>query len=664
MEVLAHLATRPGEVVSAEELIEAVWRGRAVGDGAVYKTIHLLRDALGDDRGDVRYIQTIPKRGYRLLAPVTILEPESGAEVAVAVAIGKRLRLSIAGVLVSTLAVGFLIFDPFGPDPNRSVAVLPFKSLSTSADDAIFSAGIHSDVLAHLAKISALRVISRTSVMEYEDSLKSLRQIGDELGVSTILEGTVQRSGDFVRINVQLVNVETDENLWTEVYDRELTTQNIFAIQSEMATSISAALQATLSPEEVARLYEVPTESTRAWNYYLSGNDYLRSDDEEAHVPLAVELFGRAVEVDPQFALAWAGLARGHTGAYFFGFDETESRRELAREAVDRALDLAPALPEAHLALGYYYGQVLRDYERALQEYAIAALGMPGSSELYLLRAFSHRRLGEWEQAIANFERAVELDPRNNEQRTELARTYYLRRNYTQAEINFDRALEIKPDDVQAYAHKVQLSLWRDGDVTSIKAAVEDPPMELGDLRERLGWIAAVYERDYETALSYLNDGEVDIYMGNHQYIPNESYLGVTYQLAGYPELAEPHFQVVRELLEEAFEANSDDDRLHITLAEALVGLGESEEAIRLAHRAIELSPASTDVIAGGEVQIDAIIRVLAPAGAAAAAIEELDAYLSTPGPWSIEGLLPDPRFDPIRDDPRFEALVEKYKRN
>ncbi len=587
MEVLVHLASRPGEVVSSDELIDAVWQGRVVGDGAVYKTIHRLRDALGDDRDDVRYIQTIPKRGYRLLASVTTLEPESGAEVAAVVAFSNKLRLTIAGVLVLTLAVGLLIFDQYGPEPDRSVAVLPFKSLSTSANDASFSAGIHSDVLAHLTKISALRVISRTSVMEYENSLKNLRQIGSELGVSTILEGTVQRSGDSVRINVQLVDVETEENLWAEVYDRELTTQNIFAIQSEMATSISAALQATLSPEEFARLYEVPTESTRAWNYYLSGNDYLRSDDEEAHVPLAVELFGRAVEEDPQFALAWAGLARGHTGAYFFGFDETESRRELAREAVDRALDLAPGLPEGHLALGYYYGQALHDHDRALQEYAIAALGMPGNSELYLLRAFSHRRLGQWEQAIANFERAVELDPRNNEQRNELGRTYYLRRNYTQAEANFDRALEIVPDDAQAYAHKVQLSFWRDGDVTSIIAAAENPPMELGDLRERLGWIAAVYERNYEAALSYLNDREVDIYMGNRQYIPNESYLGVTYQLAGHPELAEPHFQAVREQLEIAFEANSDDDRLHITLAEALVGLGEPEEAIRLAHRAI-----------------------------------------------------------------------------
>lgn len=235
---------------------------------------------------------------------------------------------------------------------GRSIAVLPFQNLSTDPENATFADGIHDDLLTQLAKISSLKVISRTSVLEYRNSPKNMRQIGQELGVATILEGGVRRAGDTIRFNVQLIDAETDGHLWVETYDRQLTAENVFAIQREMATSIAEALQTTLSPAETARLAEVPTQNLEAYNFYLSGNDYIKRPDNLTAYSLAAQQYQRAVVEDPDFALAWAALARSHAGVYFFRVDASDSRREAARQAIERAFSLDANLPEAHLAMG------------------------------------------------------------------------------------------------------------------------------------------------------------------------------------------------------------------------------------------------------------------------------------------------------------------------
>ena len=250
--------------------------------------------------------------------------------------------------------------------------------------------------MTQLAKISGLKVISSSSVMEYRDTQKGMREIGRELGVATVLLGRVQQADDAVKINVQLIDAETDAHLWADAYDSTATASNIFAIQTEMATSIADALQVMLLPEELARLNEVPTESTRAYSFYQIGNDYLRGTDNYTVYSDAAEMYERAVEEDPDFALAWAGLSRAYSGMYFFWIDPTERRRGLARDAVERAFKLAPDLPEAHLAMGYYYYHGFRDYATALQQWALAERGMPGDSRLYLARAYAYRRMGEW----------------------------------------------------------------------------------------------------------------------------------------------------------------------------------------------------------------------------------------------------------------------------
>lgn len=599
---------------------------------------------------------------------------------------GRRFNYVITGLLVT--AVGLLVFEYFKPtgtsgeetaeasvagafagtvaantDQNenrRSIAVLPFENRSARGEDEFFVGGIHDDILTQLAKIGTLKVISRTSVMGYAEGNRNLRQIGEELDVATILEGAVQRAGDSVRINVQLIDARTDEHLWAETYDRALTAENIFAIQSDMATSIAAALQATLSPRELARLAEVPTQSLQAYDYYLSGNDYLRRPDNLTSYALASQQYQRAVEADPDFALAWAALSRAHSGVFFFRVDPTESRREMARAAMERAFELAPDLPEAHLALGFYRYHVFRDYDGALAEFAIAAQGMPAES-IHLARSRIYRRTGEFRQAQASLERAIELDPRNLEQLSNLAHNYLMLRDYAASERYHDQMLEIAPDGVGAFSIKAYNRILRNGDVALAREVAADPPFDIGDWRLGLGWTAAIYDRDYDRAFSYLKDtGDEGIELQD-TYAPKASLYGVTYQLAGDVTQAVRWFQTARTQVEQALAADSQNPAFLIALGEVLAGLGEREAATDTALRAVALMPTSRDALSGPAILLGTALRVHIGAGNLDQAIDQLDVYFAAPGVWSIEGLLPDPRLDPIRENPRFQALVAKY---
>ena len=549
------------------------------------------------------------------------------------------------------------------PLESGSIAVLPFANRSAREEDQFFVDGIHDDILTQLARVSSIKVISRTSVMGYRDTEKNMRTIGEELGVTTLLEGGVQRSGDSVRINVQLIDAATDGHLWAEIYDRTLTVENVFAIQSEMATAIASALEASLSPEEVARINAVPTQNTRAYDFYLSGNDYFNRPADVTFKPLAVEMYERAVAEDPEFALAWAALSRAHSSVHWYGVDRTPMRLEAAEQAVQRALAIAPDLPEAHLALGFYYDLGFRDYARAQQEYTIAEQALPDDSYLIELTAYMQRRMGDYPAAVATFERLLARDPRNPDLLSQLANTLTGTGDYSAAQIYFERALQIAPDSSPAYLWLADIPVYRDGDVSILKAVAERPAMPIGEWREYNGWLAAIYERDYDTALAYIDRLETVAITFQLAYYPVPLLRGIAHQLAGRAELAEPAFQAARANVEAALAENPEDPRLHIALAQTLTGLGEFEAAEITAREALALMPRSKDDLSGRWHKVNAIIGVFAPSGNVEATVEELDAHLSAGSYWSIEGLLPNPRFDPVRDDPRFQALVERYRR-
>ena len=666
MSLLLYLAEHPGRVISTNELINKVWRGQIVSDGTVYQWIHRLRKALGDDSHNPRYIETIPKKGYRLLAPVRVPQSHSPGPARA----GRRWKpsVAVAALVISLVTLAYVVqqrpADMSSPTfvpamDGTAIAVLPFENLSADPNDAYFASGLHSDLLAHLAKIQSLNVISRTSVLEYQDRPRNLREIGNQLGVTAILEGSLQRMGDSVRVNAQLIDVATDSHIWAEIYDEKMTAESLFAIQTDIAASIGTALHAVLLPEEVARLNEVPTKSTRAYDFYLSGNDYFNRPAFEG-VELSVQQYQRAVDEDPEFAHAWAQLSRSHSLMAWSGIDRTDARWALARAAAERARELAPDLAASHIAMGQWHYMALHDYDRALQEYELAAQLSPGAAELFVLRAFIQRRVGAWDEALENLSRAIDLDPRNLDLLDQQAQNYRILRNYDQAERLWDRLLEIAPDQTAALLNKAINALYRGDSVAEVRAAL-DRSAERGADAPYLRWLVALFERDFDHARAIVEDWNTEAHINGLLYVPRASYHGVTDYLDGRPDDAERWFESAEAELRDALASNPDDWRLHLSLGEALAVLGQTDEAVRLAQRALELFPASSDTFSAHDLQTQAVLRVFVPARDHDAALKELEAYLSVPGRWSINGLVNDPRLDPIREDPRFKSLLAGY---
>src|SRR5712691_3344870 len=354
------------------------------------------------------------------------------------------ITLIAAGLAISAVAGFFLFPRASGRNVDKSIAVLPFQSLSDEKENAYFADGMQDDILTNLSKIGDLKVISRMSVMSYRgDAVRKAREIGKALGVATILEGSVRRIGNRVRVNVQLINASNDEHIWAEDYDRDLT--DVFAIQTDLAQKIVYTLQAKLSPNEKARLDHRPTQNPDAYLLFVQAHDYANRADMFRDTSLKAEpLFEQAIKLDPNFAAAFAGLSMVESWVYH-SFDPLPARREKARLNADEALRLQPDLPEGHLALGfsYYYGD--RDYQRALAEFEIAKRGLPNEAQAYMAIGAIQRRQGKWTESTANLEKAAELDPKNGSVLLNLAYSYMATRNFEAADKTFDRGIKAAP---------------------------------------------------------------------------------------------------------------------------------------------------------------------------------------------------------------------------
>src|SRR2546429_3090225 len=375
--------------------------------------------------------------------------------------------LVATGVIMSASAGFFLLPRVSAHKCDKSIAVLPFENLSDEKGNAYFADGIQDDVLTNLSKVGDLKVISRTSVMPYRGKASNLREIGKALGVSTILEGSVRRIGNRVRVNVQLINADTDEHIWAEDYDRDLT--DVFAIQTDLAQKIARELEAKLSPTEKAQIERKPTENTEAYLAFLQAHDlFTRPDKLRPTVEKAEQLYEQATRLDPDFARAFAGLAWVHDWMYHTS-DPTPARKEKARAAADTAIRLQPDLPEAHLSLGFYYYYCERNYEKALNEFATAKRSLPNSPDVYMAIASIERRQGKWAESTANLEKAASLSPKDAFILVNLGDNYRANNNFEAADTIFDRAIEAAPSSLSARAEKGKLALDLKGDFSEIE---------------------------------------------------------------------------------------------------------------------------------------------------------------------------------------------------
>ncbi len=567
------------------------------------------------------------------------------------------------GVVVSAVTGFFVLPRASARKLDKSIAVLPFENLSDDKENAFFADGIQDDILTNLSKIGELKVISRTSVMPYRGKATNVREIGKQLGVSNILEGSVRRSGNKVRVNVQLIDANSDEHIWASDYDRDIT--DVFAIQTDLAQKITDALQAKLSPAEKSRMERKPTENGEAYLAFVQAHNLQNAVEEFEKLKQSEQLYARAIELDPMFALAIARYSQLESWIVHI-FERTVERREKARTLAQRALQLQPDLPEAHLAMGFslYYGD--NDFEAALKEFEIAKRGLPNEAEVYLALGAIQRRQGKWPESTASLEKAATLNPKDGWVFHNLALNYQALRDFDAANKTIDRGLKVSPDSLALWETKSKLAIAEKGDLSVSEQAfqaVKSIPMN-NDAKLRItGARADVFllERKYQEGLREAESLSDDLLA------PIPTALCGKYYLIGFARKAlhddagaRAAFLKAKELVEAPLKQSPDSPDLRIQLAKILAYLGEKDTALSEARRATEILPESKDAFGGPEITAG-VAEVCGVVGENGRAIELLDGLLGRPSGVTVPILKLSPAWDSLRSDPRFQALLEKY---
>lgn len=539
-----------------------------------------------------------------------------------------------------------------------SVAVLPFVNMSSDPEQEFFSDGLTEDIITQLAKIKDLHVISRTTCMKFKGDTLSITEIGAQLNVGTILEGSVQRAGDQLRITAQLIDVATDAHLWAESYDRSIS--DLFSIQSEIATAIAGMLQQKLSPIEVSDLAEVPTTNVEAYQAFLKGRHMSHKDHFVGETALqAIINLEQAVQLDSTFALAYAELARCHARVYYLRTDQTDARRAMATQAAEKALVLAPEDPGVHLAVGDYFNWAFRDKAKAMEHWSIAEKGLPNNAELIHSRAMVMLTEGRIEECIAELRKAVELSPKDAGIIMELSWAYMWAHRFPEAIAAADRSIELAPDENWPYIYRgMNYYCWK-GPCPEAFAAFDAVDHEhswytwgMLNLEMADGRVDAALKR-----VEALPDGwhitKIEVYPASLA----EAFLR---QRLGGADVAHQKFKEAVTLLEKELPKHLEDARYHSALGIALAGAGQKERAIQMAVKATELLPYSKDVGYGIMPLYDLAVTY-GLAGELDKAFEQLEFNLSNPGYFTVEFLKGDMRYDPVRKDPRYAALLKKY---
>jgi serine/threonine-protein kinase len=575
------------------------------------------------------------------------------------------IALTAIGLAISAVSGFFLFPRASGRIVEKSIAVLPFQSLSDEKANAYFADGIQDDILTNLSKIGDLKVISRMSVMSYRgDALRNAREIGKALGVGALLEGSVRRAGNRVRVSVQLIDANNDEHIWAEDYDRDLT--DVFAIQTDLAQKIASALQAKLSPDEKERLDRRPTKDSDAYLLYIQAHDYANRPDRLRETSLkAEELFEQAIKLDPKFAAAFAGLSMVQSWMYHES-EPTPAHREKARLNANEALRLQPDLPEGHLALGYsyYYGD--RDYGRALTEFEIAKRDLPNEADAYVAIAAIQRRQGKWAESNANFEKAASLDPKNANVLFNFGFNYWAQRDFQTADKILDRAIAADPQSVAAHGMKSALAIAWKGDVTFAEnqLSLVPPGFDPDGLVTSARVGVLTLQRKFAEALQMTQQfrGETLSYPEKGP-CPKAALEGSLYLLQGDKERAHAAFEQARPVAERLVREAPNDPARHAHLGAVLAGLGRKEDAINEGKKAVELLPESEDAFAGPQATA-ALAEIYAWVGERDEAFHLLDHLLTVPNGLTVPTLKLDPTWDLLRNDPRFQALIDKYSAN
>jgi len=574
----------------------------------------------------------------------------------------------IAGIIavVVVAVIAFLYLRRETPAPpsteTKMLAILPFENLGP-VEDEYFADGITEEITSRLSALHGLGVISRTSAKQYKDSAKTTRQIGEELGVDYILEGTVRwdRSAEGkgrVRVTPQLIRVSDDTQLWSDSYNRAL--EDIFSVQSEIAEQVAKQLDIVVLVPERQALYTKPTDNLEAYDLFLRAGKHFdlgMIHRITSELDQAIELLEKAVELDPDFTFAHIGLANIHSLAYHSGIDRTEERKEMARVAVEKLLELEPALPEVQLALGRYHYYVTLDYDRTIEIFEAIQKARPNLAPSYV--GAIQMRQGKWEQSAEIHKKIFKLNPRSPGTAHFLGLIYERMRKYEEAMDWFDRALSITADYTWSQFGKVRVYYLANGETEKARASLETlPAHRFNDY----WWIlVGMLERNFQGVLDRLDSLSYDVAQGEYFNFYKHLAYAMVYQAMNNQSLMNSHAEEASTALEEALREHPEDSRIHASLGLAYAYLGRKEEAIREGKRAVDLYPQSKDAY-GAPHYVNSLAMIYTVVGEYEEAINQLEYLMSIPSGdiISIPVLRLDPMWDPLRQHPRFQSLLEE----
>jgi len=540
---------------------------------------------------------------------------------------------------------------------DKSIAVIPFTNMSADEENQYFADGQMEAILNHLTKITDLRVISRTTMMGYRGTTKSLPEIAKELGVRYVLEGSVQKSAEKVRINAQLIDSDSDGHLWSNNYDRDLT--DIFAIQTEIAKSVAQELRATITSREQTIIESVPTSDLTAYDFYLRGVDYGSRSDELEDYRYAIQMFGRAVEIDPNFALAWVGLASASRFIYWLHYDRSEEQLAQTKQYLDKAIALDPDLMEVKLETGNYYYHCKLDYPKALQILEKLKSEYPNNDQLHFWIGAVYRRMGQFEKAFEYMDRAISLNPSEWTYWRAAGNTLIVLGRYTQAEDYIKTTIDLNPSAVASYVSFARLYLIS-GEVNKAKALLENNKHVDHQYLDQV----ELMERNFQEAIrildSYQDNTGDTLGFSTLGFSSRKSVrLGTIYYMMSDQESAKTHFEKARQILEDKFSDSKNDYLLYNSLAIVYAGLGKADVALAYVNKSLAIMNSSVDAYSGWN-QEWLMADVLLMIGAYDEAIAKYELLLQQDwGFFSVELLKRHPFYDPLREFDAFKALIE-----
>jgi TolB-like protein len=578
-----------------------------------------------------------------------------------------KLKIIIASLLVLVLiALGYFFIPKLSKNSDsveKSIAVLPFRNLSNDTAQLTFYDGLMEDILNNLQKVKSFTVRPRTSSYQYKDTKKSTAIIGKELNVNYLVGGSVGREGNNLKIRVELTDSKADKQLWSKDYISEM--NQLFSVQSEIAKEIASELKAELTPEEIKKIEKKPTENPEAYNYYLQGNYYYWKAGDSGDDGPAIELYEKAIRLDPGFAVAFTGIARCFLDQYFFYKDHSDDILRKSKQAIEKAFEIDPDLPDAHLALGIYYYYGYLKYTEALKQFELVLKYQPKNPEVIYWSACVHRRAGNWEMAKSEFEKTIELNPGRSDLAEDAGETFDLLRDYTKAEEFYNRSIMLKPDWVYPYLYLSRMFLRWEGDTRKARetlgnAAWNNKTSLSDSLIIETNYLIDIYEGKYEEALKDISLFKYDVIQTPFYFRPKYLYTATIYGLMNKPEFEHACYDSALFFLKRRMVNMPDDPRLFSSLGIAYGGLGQKEKAIEAGKRGVELMPINKEAY-GGVFRAEDLALIYVMVGKYDDAIKEIKYLLSIPGFLSTKILELDPRWAPLRNLPEFKKMMESY---